>query len=416
MENKTNKEIDFRTLLDVFVRFWVLILVMAVALAAVGFAFATLTGRTLYVGRVSFWVKNSSSVNQMTESALRATQYAELVDSDILCRRAVKAGDLVEKWGVNGEDEAVSLLKQMVSASKSNEDSVKFTVKVTAADAETALAGIKAVQQAMLETVADVNGENDTQNYAAYITVIDQPTSTHDITPVQTRSQLRYTAIMAVVGLCFGYIVAFCLYFFRRRVYVAADAAAVAPVIGTIPAVKLGMSRSGDIAAELPHAVSEAFDILAAGLTKSGEHSVIGVVPTAPSIGADYVGYNIAAAAAGNGKSVLYVSTSHGETDGSSATPVTTDLSGMKSRLVEYSGERVSAASITAAISDSSSFDLVVVCAPAPSDIVGISTIADACDAFLVTVRHDQLVKDAAKEVDLLVGCGAKVVGSCFVE
>lgn len=416
MENKTNKEIDLRTLLDVFIRFWVLILVLTVAFAAVGFTYATATGRTLHVGSTSFWVKSNGSVNQMTESALRATQYAELVDSDVICRRAVKAGNLVEKWGVNGEDEAVSLLKQMVSSGKSNEDSVTFTVKVTASDAETALDGIKAMQQAMLETVADVNGESNIKNYAEYITVIDQPTSVHDITAVQTRSQLKYTAIMAVLGLGVGYLIGICLYFFRRRAYVAADAALVAPVVGTIPAAKLGMSRSGDIAAELPHEVGEAFDILATGLVKSGEYSVIGVAPTTASVSADYVGYNIAAAAARSGKSVLYVSMSRSEGDGDSVIPVTTELAGMKSRLVQYSGDCVSAASISAAISDSAGFDLVVVCCPAPSAIIGVSNMAEICDAFLVTVRYNQSVVGAAKEVKLLSDCGANVIGSCFVE
>jgi capsular polysaccharide biosynthesis protein len=220
MENELQyeKEFDLITLWRVFKRFWIVVLAVTVAFGAVGALYTVLFKHDSFVGTAYFWV-NGSGDNPSSSSTMGAAQiatnYAELANKELLLRQAVKNNDLGATWGVT-EDQAVSMLKRMVSSGKSFDESFIFYVSVTATDKRVAFEAISAIQHTMVEVVARVNGDNTGAAATDYITLVGEVYSEQDIR-VSSPSVIKNIAIFALGGFVVAYIIVFFIDSYKGR-------------------------------------------------------------------------------------------------------------------------------------------------------------------------------------------------------
>ncbi len=425
MEKTAKNEFEVKTLFKVLVRFWIIILALTVVLGAAGFLYTSVTNRTVYVGKASFWVKIGDGFSQTGGAAQMATNYTELANTDALCRLAVKMDDLVTEWDVNDEDAAVSRLRSMVSADKSNEDSLRFTIYVRSYNIDEALTGTRAIQQAMLYLVAQINGveigsnpENLPESSGNdYMLLIDQVRSSHDISVTGTRSVAKYTVLGAAVGFVLGYAIAFVLYMFKKKAYdeqIVEDE--IARVLATVPDTADAASADGEVSAALAHGVTEAFNVLRHGIYSENAAGAVWVTSASREYSSEFVAYNLAASAARTGKNVLYIHFDN--TTGEDVNPsAVSELTNMKSLTLRYEGEYISSAAITAAVAEcKDDYDTVVLATSAPECISDAAAAVAAFDGVVVAVSRNQSVAEARKNMQLLDSVGANVYGACFVK
>ncbi|MBQ8371504.1 MAG: hypothetical protein IJX38_02305 [Clostridia bacterium] len=425
MENTVKNEFEVKTLLKVLVRFWAIILALTVVLGAVGFAYTSLTNRTVYVGKATFWVKTGDGYAQTGEAAQLAANYTELARTDALCRLAVKMDDLVAEWGVNDEDAAVSRLRSMMSADKSDEDSLSFTVYVRSYDQNETLTGTRAIQQAMLYLIAEINGvdigsnpENLPESSGNdYVLLMDQVRSSHDISATGTRSVLKYTVFGAAIGFVIGYAIAFILYMFKKKAYDEQTVEdEIAHVLATVPECIAEASSDGEVGAALSHEVEEAFNVLRHGVFSNASVSAVWVTSATTEYSSQFVGYNLAAAVARSGKSVLYIhfDSAGGEDVKPSAV---SEITNMKSLALSYEGDYVSSSAIAAVVAEGrAEYDAVILASSAPERVRDVSLAVSALDGVVVAVSRNQDVSAARRNMELLGSVGANVYGACFVK
>ena len=214
-----NKEFDVKTLWRVLVSFW-LIICIATALGAVaGGAYSLIVDRPTYTGYASFWVNatTSSGVSQSSTmgAAQLASNYVELADGSLLLTRTVKDGELDTKWNCS-EDVAVSRLGSMISAGKTTEESFMFTVYIRSGDKQLTYDAIDAVQQTMMNVIAEVNG-SDASEAEKYVTRVGEVYSIDDIVASRP-SALKKAVIAAAAAFVLSYVVCFIFYVFGNRV------------------------------------------------------------------------------------------------------------------------------------------------------------------------------------------------------
>lgn len=425
MEKTAKNEFEVKTLLKVLIHFWVIVLALTVVFGAVGFAYTSLTNRTVYVGKATFWVKTGDGYAQTGEAAQLATNYTELAKTDALCRLAVKMDDLVTEWGANDEDEAVNRLRSMMSADKSDEDSLSFTVYVRSYDQNEALTGTRAVQQAMLYLIAEINGveigsnpENLPESSGNdYVLLMDQVRSSHDISIGGTRSVLKYTVLGAAIGFVLGYAIAFLLYVLKKKAYDEQTVEdEIAPVLATVPECTAEASSDGEVSASLAYEVEEAFNVLRHGVLSNGSASAVWVTSATAEYSSQFVGYNLAAAVARSGRQVLYIHLDHA--DGEDVKPsAVSEITNMKSLALGYEGDYVNSSAIAAAVAEGrAEYDTVILASSAPERIRDVYVAASAFDGVVVAVSRKQDIAAARRNMELLDSVGANVYGACFVK
>ena len=214
MENSMNKttEFEIKTLWRVLVAFWLVIAIVTALGAAVGGAYSLLHDKTTYTAYASFWVnaKSTGGISQSSTmgAAQLATNYVELADSTALLTRAVKDGNLTSKWNTT-EDNAVKLLRSMISAGKTEIDSLVFTVYIRSGSAQMTYDAISAVQQSMITVIEDVNGDSEVVRIAEVYSMDD--------VYVSSPSLLKKALIGAAAGFVLSYAICFVLYLFDKR-------------------------------------------------------------------------------------------------------------------------------------------------------------------------------------------------------
>ena len=204
MENKMTKthEFDLKDLWRVFLSFWLIIAILTAIGGVGGGVYSLLTDKTVYTAYASFWV-NAKSVGGVSQSstmgaAQLATNYVELADTTALLTRAVKDGDLASKWNTT-EDRAVKTLGSMISAGKTDSDSIMFTVYIRSGNAQMTYDAISAVQQSMITVINDVNDDGEVIRVAEVYSMDDVYVS-------------RPSAIKkAVIGACVGFVLSYAL-------------------------------------------------------------------------------------------------------------------------------------------------------------------------------------------------------------
>ena len=221
MENKmTKNEFDIKTLLRVLVAFWLVIAIVTVLGGVIGGGYSLLSDKTTYTSYASFWV-NANSVGGVSQSstmgaAQLATNYVELADTTALLTRAVKDGNLAAKWNTT-EDSAVKTLGSMISAGKTDADSLMFTVYIRSGNAQMTYDAISAVQQSMITVIEEVNGDSEVVRVAEVYSMDDVYAS--------RPSALKKALIGAAAGFVLSYAICFVIYVFDKRARNAGDIA-----------------------------------------------------------------------------------------------------------------------------------------------------------------------------------------------
>ena len=221
MENKmTKNEFDIKTLLRVLVAFWLVIAIVTVLGGVIGGGYSLLSDKTTYTSYASFWV-NANSVGGVSQSstmgaAQLATNYVELADTTALLTRAVKDGNLAAKWNTT-EDSAVKTLGSMISAGKTDADSLMFTVYIRSGNAQMTYDAISAVQQSMITVIEEVNGDSEVVRVAEVYSMDDVYAS--------RPSALKKALIGAAAGFVLSYAICFAIYVFDKRARNAKDIA-----------------------------------------------------------------------------------------------------------------------------------------------------------------------------------------------
>ena len=210
MENK--REFDVKTLLRVLISFWLVIAVATAAAGALGGVYSYLADKPIYRAYASFWVQSGNSVNQSSTlgAAQLATNYTELADSTTLLTRAVKDGNLADKWGVS-EDVAVDTLGRIITAGKADENSVMFTVYATSGSRAMTFDAISAVQESMIKVIDEVNGDTGVVRVAEVIS------ADYDVS-VSSESRLKKVLIGAVAGFVISYLACFLYYVYGKKI------------------------------------------------------------------------------------------------------------------------------------------------------------------------------------------------------
>ncbi|MBQ2793758.1 MAG: hypothetical protein IJF05_03570 [Clostridia bacterium] len=207
-----NNEFNIKTLWRVIVAFWLVIAIATAAGAVAGGVYSLLRDKTVYTAYASFWVnvKATGGVSQSSTmgAAQLATNYVELADSTALLTRAVKDGNLSAKWNTT-EDNAVKALRSMISAGKTDVDSLMFTVYITSGDANLTYDAISAVQQSMVTVIGEVNNDGSVVRVAEVYSLDDVYAS--------RPSPLKKAVIGAAAAFVLSYAICFAIFIFDKR-------------------------------------------------------------------------------------------------------------------------------------------------------------------------------------------------------
>ena len=295
---KTN-DFELKTLWRAFVAFWLLIAIVTAIGGAAGGVYSLLRDKTVYTAYASFWVnaKASGGVSQSSTmgAAQLATNYVELADTTALATYAVKQGGLDAKWNTT-EDGAVKTLSSMISAGKSDVDSMMFHVYIKSGDKTLTYDAIKVVQEHMIPFITSVNDDGEVVRVAEVYSMDDVYTS--------TPSLLKKVLIGAAAGFVLSYAIAFLLYVFNRRARYADELAENidTPVV-SLPAIFYKKGSENKIT---PDEAASAF--LNAGdmvRTLVGEGKVVAI--TTASFADPNAAFSVAESYVGKGKRTLVV-------------------------------------------------------------------------------------------------------------
>ncbi len=227
MENKMTKkyEFDLKALWRIFVAFWLMIAIVTATSGIIGCVYSFLTDKTVYTAYASFWVnaKSAGGVSQSSTmgAAQLATNYVELADSTALLTRAVKDGELASKWNTT-EDSAVKTLGSMISAGKTDADSLMFTVYIRSGNAQMTYDAISAVQQSMITVIGEINDDGEVIRVAEVYSMDD--------VYVSRPSTLKKAIIGACAGFVLSYALAFALSMLDRRARSVEDVACASEI------------------------------------------------------------------------------------------------------------------------------------------------------------------------------------------
>ena len=295
---KTN-DFELKTLWRAFVAFWLLIAIVTAIGGAAGGVYSLLRDKTVYTAYASFWVnaKASGGVSQSSTmgAAQLATNYVELADTTALATYAVKQGGLDAKWNTT-EDGAVKTLSSMISAGKSDVDSMMFHVYIKSGDKKLTYDAIKVVQEHMIPFITSVNDDGEVVRVAEVYSMDDVYTS--------TPSLLKKVLIGAAAGFVLSYAIAFLLYVFNRRARYADELAENIDIpVVSLPAIFYKKGSENKIT---PDEAASAF--LNAGdmvRTLVGEGKVVAV--TTASFADPNAAFSVAESYVGKGKRTLVV-------------------------------------------------------------------------------------------------------------
>ena len=422
------KEFDLGTFLRVFKRYAILLVAVALVFAIFGAVYTAAFEDEIYQASVSFWVNGAS--NNVSQSATMgaaqmATNYAELVNKDMLLRRAVQNDLLNEKWSCT-EDAAVKAIKGMISAGKSTADSFVFSVRVAYTDPSVVYDAISAIQYAMVEIVAEVNNDYSGNGSTKYITLINEIHSEADITN-SGKSYLTNAVIFGFGAFFICYVVCFVLLLNEKKVF---DRRAIKDKIGG----SVGASISGG--EKEKDTVALATDV---EYSLIGSHNpAVAVAYDQEGTGAREFGMLLAAAYASKGLKALLVDFDMNSGYASSALAlegagVSEYLCGsdeLQPTLTEKGFYAIGRGNNSAASAlhnpdrlnmllerCKSGYDVIVADIASPSSSADSRIVASVCDGCLLTVSQGvSTLNGIDRCTEKLSAVGATIIGYAFVK
>lgn len=296
---KKNKDFELKTLWRAFIAFWLLIAIVTAVGGAAGGVYSLVKDKTVYTAYASFWV-NAKATGGVSQSATMgaaqlATNYVELADTTALATYAVKQGGLAAKWN-STEDEAVKTLSSMISAGKTDIDSMMFHVYIKSGNKQLTYDAIKAVQEHMIPFIASVNDDGEVVRVAEVYSMDDVYTS--------TPSLLKKALIGMAAGFVLSYAIAFLLYVFNRRARYADELAEDIDIpVVALPDIFYKKGREKKIT---PDEAASAF-LSAGDMVRAlvGEGKVVAV--TTPSFADPNAAFSVAEAYVSKGKRTLVI-------------------------------------------------------------------------------------------------------------
>lgn len=335
---KNETEISVFALWEVLKKFFWVIAVFSVIVAALFGAYSALFVKTKYSASAKYTVVNMlSNTEYIADTMISAASniagvFVEVADENIAVSAAVDEGELDKYFGCTKE-EAIVTVSKMVSAKKQSEDSPLFSITITAEKKEDVLAVITAFQKIIPGIITQMNtiGEEDQVTTTAKpVSVVNSIDNVEEINP----SVVRNAIVGFVAAFVIVYFICFIIYIRDTKVY---DDYTVKsnfnyPVIGVIPVWDDGEGdkksrlrnfgkkinpqkierdyRGKLLNAQTPFAVAEAFNSLRTNLC----YSVTDVTCPVYSVTSDFSGagksvvsVNIATSLAMLGKKTLLI-------------------------------------------------------------------------------------------------------------
>lgn len=249
MSNEINetkeKEINFSTLLQVLRKNVVILIIVTALVASLAGAYSVLFQKTKYTAKAEFIIKNILPTSgYVTEGMLTAGEKiasacAEAAETDLLAKHAVREGKLNVYFGQYGylPEQTKNVVKGMISASKTREDSPAFAVTVTGYNEEDVYQVICAVQLAMDDVIADITTPATPDSASASGFEFFEEVESRDEVRVVKPSPTRLAVIGAAIGFVLTYVICFIIYVNDTKVYDEESVKAKFdyPIIGSIP-------------------------------------------------------------------------------------------------------------------------------------------------------------------------------------
>jgi len=422
---KKEKEFELITLWRVLRRFWALILIITLLFGALGFTYSLLTDTTTFSGSASFWVNSASSssagnVNQSNTmgAAQMASNYVELARKDFLVRRAVQNSDLATQWNTT-EDNAVNLLKGMIRATKSDPDSLVFSVSLTYTNPDVVFQATQAIQRAMEEVIIEVNGETVDSASGKYITIIDQVQTLDDIR-MSTPSYIKKAVIFAAAGFILAYCVFFALSIFSNK---ASDASAVAERYSQPVLAEISMTRDGMADSEVDDTpfINDGFNLLRSAISLD-DSPIVTLMPAAEGASANYVAMGLAYSYSRVGKRTLYLGNTNASPEegepGDSLRTVSEEgnLTCAELPINGWIGKQLDGVELARLVGATKGFDAVIVDLPWRGGVFDMGAYSALANNTVLVIHKNDSFSEIDSGVKALGRLGVKTGGFCFVE
>ncbi len=473
MENTREKEITLKSLFEVLKKCFIVMIIAAILAGVAAGAYIAIAVKPTYKGSATFWVNTASTKYDYTSQAQTAaataiaTSCLELVAEDLPARRAVRIGNLTEKYGFATENDCVNAVRRCISASKGNDNSFVFYVTVNSANKEFVYDVVSSLEKAMPEVISqliklEANAEN-----APLLTVIGPINNLDNVKTVKT-SAVKTAILAAVVIAILVYLVYFVVSLFDTVVY---DENSIKnnfnyPIVGNIPnwansnssrrklkrkkkvhvhGIDVSSRDYSDrlLSVNAPFAIAEAFNLLrtnvifSAGVADSGK--AVALTSAISGAGKSLVSANLALSLANLGKKTLLVECDmrcpsmgrifkekkqlglsellagiesdykklvHGVPDSSLHVLFSGKIPPNPSELL--SGQ--SMATLLSALR--SEYDFIILDMPPIGEVVDAGVISNIVDGYLVAVRCDYSdIKEVRRATDSLVAVEGKIFG-----
>ncbi len=333
-ENSVSR-ITLGTLLGTLRRFFVIILIATVVLAAVGFGYVKLFTGTTYSASASFYVSNQSHSSSTVDNGTLSAASSVAADCISLVRdNQVMIGNIVDDQGLDAalkmsRDAARDYVRAHTSASMGGQDSRIITITVNTPDKAHTMEIITALQTRIPDELVSVL---KTEEKESALNLKISPLN-EELTAYPVKSNPITAAIVGgAVAFVVSYLVCFFIFINDTKVYDDATIKArfKAPVIGIIPEwcapgqesttarKKKRSILSGDkrdykgklLSSSTPFGVTEAFNTLRTNLcysTAAEKCPVFAVTSDFSGAGKSVISANVAASFAMLGKKTLLV-------------------------------------------------------------------------------------------------------------
>ncbi|MBR2650772.1 MAG: polysaccharide biosynthesis tyrosine autokinase [Clostridia bacterium] len=336
MENqKVEKEITLRYLFDVLKKSAIVMIIAAVVLGALAGMYGVFIQKPSYKCTATFWVNNTSPNYDYTSQAQTAAAIAlssscvELAATDMPVREAVVTYGLTEKLGFENENDCVKAVRSMISAYKSDENSIVFYITISSGSREASYEAMSALQQVMPGTLDKLCGLKENETKAPMITVISPVNSIDDVQQVKS-SPVKLALVGALAAAVIVYVIYFVISIFDKSIYGESSIKENFdyPVLGNIPTLsngndnKIFISRKNSqsipvrnyqdrvLSKDSPFFLTEAFNTLRTNVVfavAGAKNPVLAVTSDVAGAGKTIVSANLAISLANLGKKVLFV-------------------------------------------------------------------------------------------------------------
>ena len=320
----------------------------------------------------------------------------------------------------NAEDNAVNALRNMIYATKTDVNSLVFSVYITSSNPNIAFEATQAVQTTMEEIIVEVNGESIDSANGKYITIIDQVQTLDDIS-ISSPSYIKKGLIFAIIGFVLSYCLFFVLGFFRGCAYDAkklSDRYEI-PVLAEVPMKK---TDAADSEVDGRPLTNDAFNVLRNAISTE-QSRVVTILPASTECSGNYVAMGVSVAFARLGKKTLYVCNLNTpkEEGEDSDTLSTVSEEGLltyaeppKNAWIDSRIDGVALASLIERAKEG--YDVVVVDLPDRDRVFDIAAYSALQTSAVLVVHKNDSYKQIDSTIKALVGGGLEAGGFCFVE